>query len=257
VRFGSDNIDEIVFQYRNKSYGAYLLRKKYNKFLIAAIIISSVFFFLAAFIPSLMFHKPETTIIENKLYTEFMPVPQEKKKNPETDLPPELQKIRKAVKFVAPQIVVTQEEEVAFFINEEIKGDTAGEGTSSEGSNKGVLDGGEPASDAVYTYVEESPSFPGGEKARINFLKNNIKYPSTALQNKIQGKVYISFIVEKDGSLSNISVLQGIGAGCDEEALRVTRLMPRWKPGKTQGHEVRVVITMPVNFVLQMSSPAQ
>lgn len=87
----------------------------------------------------------------------------------------------------------------------------------------------------------------------MEFLRNNIKYPSLALQNKIQGKVYISFIIEKDGSISNVKVLQGIGAGCDEEALRVTRLMPKWKPGKTQGHEVRVVINMPVNFVLQMS----
>jgi len=248
-----DNIDDVLFENRNKDYGAYYLRKKYNKYLTIAIFFSIIFFIFFSVSPLMFSTKTEKKINEGALYSEYLAPPPKELKKPETDLPPELKKIQQKAKFVIPQIVVNIEEASNDFSTESHAGDSTSGGNSSTGSNQGTLDGGGGNSDAVYTYVEEAPQFPGGEKARALFLQNNIKYPKLALQNKIQGKVYISFIIEKDGSLTNIKVLQGVGAGCDEEALRVARLMPKWKPGKTQGHEVRVVITMPVNFVLQMS----
>ena len=104
--------------------------------------------------------------------------------------------------------------------------------------------------DKVFTVVEEYPSFSGGDKARIKFLQQNIHYPTEALQNRHQGKVIINFIVEKDGSVSNLKVLDGIGKGCNDEALRVAKLMPKWNPGKQSGQPVRVSFNMPITFRL-------
>ncbi|HNW69784.1 MAG TPA: TonB family protein [Bacteroidales bacterium] len=249
-----DDIDDIIFRNRNKEYGAYHMRKKYNKYLLVATILAVAFFVFAAVLPYIVFSKPEKQLKESPLFSEYLaPPPQENIKKPEDVNPIQMRKIQRMAKFVIPEVTAKIEEETNNFSTESKTGDSTSDGNSSTGSSQGSLYGGGGDPNAVYTYVEEAPSYPGGENARMQFLRNNIKYPKLALQNKIQGKVYISFIVEKNGSLSNIKVLQGIGAGCDEEALRVVNLMPKWKPGKTQGREVRVVITMPVNFVLQMS----
>jgi periplasmic protein TonB len=101
------------------------------------------------------------------------------------------------------------------------------------------------------TVVAEMPEFPGGDEGRIKFFFDNIKYPDIAKQIGVQGKVFFTFIVEKDGSISNIKLLRGIGAGCDEEAERVLALMPKWKPGRQNGREVRVQFNMPIAFVLR------
>ena len=97
---------------------------------------------------------------------------------------------------------------------------------------------------------EITPEYPGGDKARLNFLRENIVYPKEAKEKRIQGTVYVGFVVEKDGTLSDIKVLRGIGGGCDEEAIRIVKMMPKWKPGKQRGKEVRVSFTMPVRFKL-------
>ncbi len=101
----------------------------------------------------------------------------------------------------------------------------------------------------VFTVVEEQPYFPGGEDAKREFLMNNIHYPDSARKNMIQGKVFVGFIVEEDGSLSNVRVLRGIGGGCDEEAIRVIKMMPKWNPGKQRGTPVRVQINLMVEFM--------
>ena len=106
-------------------------------------------------------------------------------------------------------------------------------------------------SKTIFTIVEEMPSFPGGDAARNKFLSENIVYPMQASENGIQGTVYVSFIVNTDGKTENIKILRGIGGGCDEEAMRVVKLMPRWKPGKQNGKMVSVFYTMPVYFKLQ------
>ncbi len=105
--------------------------------------------------------------------------------------------------------------------------------------------------DKPFIAVEEDPGFPGGDQARLQYLASNIKYPQTARELGIQGTVYLSFIVEKDGSITNVEVLRGIGYGCDEEAMRVVRAMPKWEPGKQREKPVRVQFSMPIRFVLQ------
>jgi len=102
----------------------------------------------------------------------------------------------------------------------------------------------------VFTIVEEMPSFPGGDIERNKFLSGNIVYPQQAAENGVQGTVYISFIVDIKGKISDVKVLRGIGGGCDEEAVRVVEMMPKWLPGKQNGKRVRVLYNMPVYFKL-------
>lgn len=103
----------------------------------------------------------------------------------------------------------------------------------------------------IFTIVEDMPTFPGGEKAMFEYLGKNTKYPTLAKESGIQGVVYVTFVIEKDGSVSDVKVLRGIGGGCDEEAVRVVKSMPSWAPGKQRGKPVKVQYNLPYRFVLQ------
>ncbi|HAH59299.1 MAG TPA: energy transducer TonB [Bacteroidales bacterium] len=113
-----------------------------------------------------------------------------------------------------------------------------------------VVEEEEVAEAEIFTVVEDQPSFPGGDEARIRFLQENIKYPQMARESGIQGTVYVTFVVEKNGAVTDVRVLRGIGGGCDEEAVRVIKAMPRWNPGKQRGKPVRVQFNMPIKFTL-------
>ena len=103
----------------------------------------------------------------------------------------------------------------------------------------------------IFQIVEEMPAYPGGDQKLMEYVAKNIKYPQIARETGIQGRVFVGFVVEPDGSVSNVKVLRGIGGGCDEEAMRVVKNMPKWKPGKQRGKAVRVSYMLPVNFKLQ------
>ena len=103
----------------------------------------------------------------------------------------------------------------------------------------------------IFKVVEEMPEFPGGAAKMMEFIQKNIKYPMMARESDIQGRVFVNFVVEPDGSISNVTVMRGIGGGCDEEALRVVQSMPNWKPGKQRGSAVRCSFTVPIIFKLQ------
>ena len=103
----------------------------------------------------------------------------------------------------------------------------------------------------IFTVVENDPEFPGGMEALYKYLAQNIKYPQLARDNNITGKVYVTFVVERDGSIANPRVLRDIGGGCGAEAIRVVKSMPKWTPGKQRGKAVRVQFNLPVNFQLQ------
>ena len=111
----------------------------------------------------------------------------------------------------------------------------------------------ETPKDSVWDYlqVQVKPAFPGGDAGIIKYLGANLKYPNLAKEQGIQGKVYIIFIINKNGSVSDVSVKSGIGGGCDEEALRVIKKMPKWKPGKENGKPVRVRRVYPLTFKMQ------
>ena len=107
------------------------------------------------------------------------------------------------------------------------------------------------SNDKVFEKVEDMPEFPGGEQAMMDFVAKNVQYPKEAMEKGISGRVMVGFIVEKDGSISETEVVKGIGGGCDEEAVRVVKAMPKWKPGKEKGKPVRVSYMMPITFRLQ------
>ena len=108
-----------------------------------------------------------------------------------------------------------------------------------------------PKDEQVVLIPGEYPEFPGGLDALMGYLSKNIEYPPLARENNIQGRLVLSFIIEKDGSISHIEVLRSLGWGCDEEAIRVIQSMPRWTPGKNNGNPVRVRMNLPVKFMLQ------
>jgi periplasmic protein TonB len=98
--------------------------------------------------------------------------------------------------------------------------------------------------------VENQPSFKGGQEAMVKFLMENIQYPPEAKKKGVQGTVFVQFVVKADGSVTNVKVLRGIGSGCDEEAFRVVKLMPKWNPGTEKGKPVSVAFNLPIKFKL-------
>jgi len=109
----------------------------------------------------------------------------------------------------------------------------------------------EVAEPEIFTIVEDMPSFPGGEAKLFEYLGKSIKYPAMAKDAGVQGVVYVTFVVMENGSIENVKVLRGIGGGCDEEAVRVVKKMPKWSPGKQRGKPVRVQYNLPIRFILR------
>jgi periplasmic protein TonB len=251
-------MDEIVFERRNKTYGAYILRKLYNKNMNRALILAVIILLagLAYPLASSYYAQRRAGYVEKAASAEFIDLdkPKEEAPPPPPPPPPPPAELQQKVKFVAP-IVTTEEvvEDADIFNQDEL----------AQTSNEAVVVAEEVAqvvvaevieveeSKPVFTIVEEMPSFPGGEAERNKFLAENIVYPQQATENGIQGTVYVSFVVDSKGNVTDVKVLRGIGGGCDEEAVRVVKMMPQWHPGKQNGKLVRVLFNMPIYFKLQ------
>lgn len=108
----------------------------------------------------------------------------------------------------------------------------------------------EVAEEVIFTVVEESATYPGGMEKMYEYIGSNLKYPQQARETGTQGRVYVTFVVEKDGSLTDVKVLRDIGSGCGEEAVRVVKSMPKWKPAKQRGKTVRMQFNLPIAFTL-------
>ncbi len=111
-----------------------------------------------------------------------------------------------------------------------------------------------PEEPEIFTIVEDMPEFPGGQKELFSFIGKNVKYPPMARENGIEGTVYVGFVVMENGAIENVQIKRGLaggGAGCDEEAIRVVKAMPKWNPGKQRGKPVRVAFTLPIRFKLE------
>ncbi len=108
--------------------------------------------------------------------------------------------------------------------------------------------------DEIFVVVENSPEFPGGNDSLYAYIGRNIKYPEAAKKEKIQGRVFVTFVIEKDGQVSSAKILRDIGGGCGEEAIRVVKNMPKWKPGTQRGNPVRVQFNLPIMFQLEKST---
>ena len=102
----------------------------------------------------------------------------------------------------------------------------------------------------IFLVVENEPEFPGGEDSLYAYIARNIVYPEAAKKEKIEGRVFVTFVIEKDGQVSSAKILRDIGGGCGEEAIRVVKNMPKWKPGTQRGNPVRFQFNLPVSFML-------
>ncbi len=120
-----------------------------------------------------------------------------------------------------------------------------------EDESIGIYEAPRVTTNQVYNIVEQMPEFPGGFEKMIEFLAKNITYPQGAKEAGVKGKVYVEFVVQKDGSLVDIKVVRGIGSGCDEEAYRAVKAMPNWIPGEQRGKKVNVKFILPINFYLR------
>jgi len=251
-------MDEIVFEHRNKTYGAYILRKLYPRNVTKALIMAVIILLagLAYPLASSYYAQKRSKYIEKAASAEFidMDKPKEEAPPPPPPPPPPPAALEQKVKFVAPIVTTEEVVEDADIFNQDELAQTTNEAVSIEEvvveTKVEVIEEPEEKKE-VFTIVEEMPSFPGGDSERNKFLAENIQYPQQATENGIQGTVYVSFVVDSKGNVTDVKILRGIGGGCDEEALRVVRMMPKWHPGKQNGKQVRVLFNMPIYFKLQ------
>ena len=263
---------DIIFQHRNKSYGAYQLRRDYNKYLMRAFGLGLLFLLLLFMLPRLvsavsgaLAEKPVEVEIEMSAPPDLTNEPPPPPPPPPPTPPPPT---RTTVQFVPPIIkkdeeVIEEEPKKIIEELEEVKADIGksdvkgnDEAPPETFDNPKELEVVEPVKvveDKVYeTFdIQKMPSFPGGEAELQKFLRDNINYPAIARENNIQGTAALSFVVGKDGSISNVTILKDPGGGCGKEAVRVVNSMPKWTPGEANGNAVKVKFTLPVRFRLE------
>ena len=270
---------EMVFAGKNKEYGAYQLRKGTSGRNIKALLILVI---AAALVGGFLAWKviEQKQAEEQQAYMEAMELAklqqqakkEEKKKEPvkpKIEPKKEIPVARETQKFTAPVIkkdeLVKEENQVKQMdkLDEKVAVGTENkEGTKdrlAEAVRSDIAVAAPPpppapkpeVSNKVFDVVEEMPHFPGGAAALQAFLSSNTKYPVVAQENGVQGRVIVSFVVERDGSITDVRVVRSVDPSLDREASRVVRSMPRWSPGKQNGSAVRVKYTVPVVFRLQ------
>ena len=264
---------DLVFEGKNHSYGAYQLRKNTGKRNVMAILVMfaigvaiAAFVAIKGVVENAM--KQDVAIeadVELAKLAEKKEAKVEKKEEPKVEKI-EVEKVKSSVKFVPPVIKkddeVKPEEELKS--QEELnKTNTAIGAFDVKGNDeaagevlkaKEVIAQPEPPKEEetkVFDVVEQMPSFPGGPSALMQYLSSNIKYPVVAEENGVQGRVVCTFVVERDGSITDVRVIKSVDPSLDKEAVRVVKSMPKWIPGKQNGSAVRVKYTVPVTFRLQ------
>ncbi|RIV22302.1 energy transducer TonB [Fibrisoma montanum] len=265
-------LDDIVFANRNKAYGAYTLRKEYPKIVTRALIIGGVIFTLGVLTPTIitaLAPEPEEQAMVEVDLMKLPPPPIDPNEPPPPPPPPvEVPKVN-TVKFLPPEVKPDEEvpEETPPPAVEELKEAVAAEKTQEGDPNaEEVIAAPEaitgptrveaaveaaPKEEEIFTVVEQQPEFTGGMAALGQYLSKNIRYPAAAQRANVSGRVFVSFVVNTDGSIQDVAVLKGLGFGTDEEAVRVVKSMPKWRPGKQSGRPVRVKFNLPINFTLE------
>ena len=264
---------DIIFEGRNKEYGAYALRrgtaKRYNIALICivaaiiAIVGCAGLYQLATAGQDKVAVTEVTQLSKLKKNAEV----KQKEKVVKIEKPQEIQAVKSSVKFTAPVIKKDEEvDEKETLKNQEDLMNAQGSVSiadvkgNDEENGKDIADlktitvqapPEEVKEEKIFDVVEQMPDFPGGMSALMQYLSKNIKYPVVAEENGIQGRVIVTFVVEKNGSITDVQVVKSVDPSLDKEAVRVVKSMPNWIPGKQNGSAVRVKYTLPVTFRLQ------
>lgn len=265
---------DILFEDRNKNYGAYELRKYYDKRVRNSILITASIALLVVgsylIYMNIKANDVETVkkpIVED-IKLEDVKLPDDPKTPPPPPPPPAPPPpVKPSVQFTPP--VIKKDEEVKAEEEppkiEEIKekavstktveGDPNGidPGLISDSKGTGVVEAPPPPpKEEIFTFVEQPPTFPGGDAALAKYLSNNIRYPHLATENGISGTVFVSFVVDSEGQIKDVKTVGAKkGGGLEDEAMRVVKKMPKWKPGKQNGRQVSVQFNLPIRFTLQ------
>lgn len=270
----SNEWTDLVFEGRNQAYGAYKLRKGTAKRNVWALIIVGLAAALLYLGLQLQKMAEANKKVENtqavelaKLNTEKKEAKVEKKEIIKQEPEKVVELVKSSVKFTAPIIKKDSEvkEEDEIKLDEVQKSDKAVGAFTVEGNDevggavlkaKEDIAAPEPPKHVVeetkiFTVVEQMPMFPGGDGALMGYLRDNIHYPTVAAENGVQGRVVVGFVVERDGSITDVNILRGVDPSLDREAMRVVKSMPKWTPGKQNGSAVRVKYQVPVSFRLQ------
>lgn len=269
--FTGDMLD-IIFANRNKSYGAYQLRREYPKYLGRAVIFGLLLITFLFSLPYIMSAVRALTPKEKPVdvVAELGPPPDIDPNNPPPPPPPPPPTppppTRSTVKFVPPVIKKDEEvhEEEVKTVDELIEkkedigvedkkgNDEAAPTVDENPSELQVIEEPKVVEEKTFEMfdIQKPPGFPGGEPELMKYLAKEIQYPALAKENNIQGVVALTFVVNKDGSVSDVQVVKDIGGGCGKEAVRVVKSMPKWTPGEANGHPVKVRFTLPVRFRL-------
>ena len=265
---------DLVFEGKNKEYGAYVLRrdtgKRNVKALIWVLIGIAAIFAIAYANLAIQNAMKQNASIETDV--ELSKLAQKKEAKVERKEPVKVEgeqkvveKVKSSVKFTAPEIKkddeVKPEDEIksqddlsktnTAIGTFDVKGNDEAEGEVLKAKEVVVDEKPKEEETKVFDVVEQMPSFPGGDAELMKFLHDHIKYPVVAEENGIQGRVIAQFVVERDGSISDVKVIKSVDPSLDKEAVRVLKSMPKWIPGKQNGSAVRVKYTVPVTFRLQ------
>ncbi len=268
----SNEWTDLVFEGRNQAYGAYKLRKGTAKRNVWALIIVGLAAALLYLGLQLQKMAEANKKVENtqavelaKLNTEKKEAKVEKKEIIKQEPEKVVEQVKSSVKFTAP--IIKKDSEVN--LTEDLTCSTTFSGSClmisffstlasffSVFKAKEDIAAPEPPKHVVeetkiFTVVEQMPMYPGGDAALMGYLRDNIKYPTVAAENGVQGRVVVGFVVERDGSITDVNILRGVDPSLDREAMRVVKSMPRWNPGKQNGSAVRVKYQVPVSFRLQ------
>jgi protein TonB len=264
---------DIIFDNRNKSYGAYELRKNYHKRIRNALFIALTGVFVVVSIP-LLASLNETNATHTKppiIVFKDIPLPIDPvvKIEPPIETPPVKPIDVSTVKSVTPIIVPNEKADDKDLMKDQDELKKGNIGTTDHDGSDDVTDvidvpighghGGEtivettPNLETILetTVVDQLPEFPGGEDELIKFLTENMNYPELAREKGTEGRVVIGFVVNKEGEIDVLKLKRGIGDGCDKEAIRVVNKMPKWKPAKFNGKTVSVYFDLPIQFDLE------
>jgi protein TonB len=265
---------DLVFEGKNKEYGAYVLRKETGKrnvkallwVLIGIALIFAIAYANLAIQNAIKQNQAIETDVELSKLAQKKEAKVERKEPVKVEMEQKVvEKVKSSVKFTAPEIKkddeVKPEDELksqddlsktntaigAF----DVKGNDEAEGEVLKAKEVVVDEKPKEEETKVFDVVEQMPKFPGGDNALFEYLSKNIKYPVVAEENGIQGRVIVTFVVERDGSITDVKVAKSVDPSLDKEATRVVKGMPHWIPGKQNGSAVRVKYTVPVTFRLQ------
>jgi protein TonB len=262
------SLNDIVFENRNKSYGAYDLRKGYGQTVQRSVVMGVAFFLLLVMFPKLYARlTPDPKPDDIAYIIEAKPIDIKMEEPPA--VPPAREEpapTPKTVKSLTPEVLPDSKVEIEELppVVEDLESAQPSTATVDGVENVEVIAppvvnapvaketavGVEKREEKEFLHVEQSPQYAGGNEAMAAFLRKNLKYPRPASQAGVQGKVFVQFTVGSDGKIENAAAIKGIGFGCDEEAVRVVKMMKDWMPGKQAGVPVRVRFTLPIAFQL-------